>query len=125
VGQLAWIAEKFRTWTDCDGVIENAISRDALLTNVSVYWFTGTGGSSARFYREQRVGGGLELKPKLETPIGVASFPKEVVRAPRAWIETKFDVRHWTDMPKGGHFAAMEQPELLVRDIREFFRSFR
>jgi pimeloyl-ACP methyl ester carboxylesterase len=125
VGQLAWIAEKFRTWTDCDGVIENAISRDALLTNVSVYWFTGTGGSSARFYREQRVGGGMEVKPKLETPLGVASFPKEVVRAPRAWIETKFDVRHWTDMPKGGHFAAMEQPGLLVRDIREFFRSFR
>ncbi|MGI9591641.1 MAG: epoxide hydrolase family protein [Myxococcota bacterium] len=123
VGQLAWIAEKFRSWTDCDGVIENAISRDDLLTNVSVYWFTGTGGSSARFYREQRVGGGLEVRPKLEAPLGVASFPKEVVRAPRAWIETKFDVRHWTDMPKGGHFAAMEQPELLVEDIRAFFRS--
>ena len=125
VGQLAWIAEKFRTWTDCDGVLENAVSRDALLTNVSVYWYTGTGGSSARFYREQRVGGGLEVRPKLNTPIGVASFPKEVVRAPRAWVETKFDVRHWTDMPRGGHFAAMEQPELLVGDIRKFFRSFR
>lgn len=125
VGQLAWIAEKFRTWTDCDGVIENAISRDELLTNVSLYWFTGTAGSSARLYREQRVGGGLEVRPKLEAPVGVASFPKEVVRSPRAWVETRFNVQQWTDMPRGGHFAALEQPDLLVDDIRTFFRRFR
>jgi len=88
-------------------------------------FITGTGGSSARLYREQRLGGGMEAKPKLDTPLGVSYFPKEVIRAPREWIETKFDVKHWTDMPRGGHFAALEQPELLVEDVRKFFRSYR
>ncbi len=125
VGQLAWIAEKFRTWTDCDGFIENAVSRDDLLTNVSVYWVTGTGGSSGRFYRETRVHDGHGLGDRLETPVGHARFPKEVIGSPRAWIEEKYNVVQWTDMPRGGHFAALEQPELLVDDIRALFRRFR
>lgn len=125
LGQLAWIAEKFRAWTDCDGVIEKAISRDELLTNVSLYWFTGTGASSGRLYREARVGGDPPIHPYLETPVGHACFPKEVFTSPRAWVEKLFNIVHWTDMPRGGHFAALEQPELLVDDIRSFFRRWR
>lgn len=125
IGLLAWIAEKFRTWTDCDGVIDNAVSRDALLTNVTLYWVTGTAPSAGRFYREARQSEVFGPQPRLETPVGVAAFPKEIVRAPRAWLEETYNVVHWTDMPRGGHFAAMEQPELLVEDIRSFFRRWR
>jgi pimeloyl-ACP methyl ester carboxylesterase len=124
VGQLAWIAEKFRTWTDCGGRIENAVSRDALLSNVTLYWLTGTGASSGRLYRETRVGG-MQLQDYLETPVGHACFPREVMASPRRWIEKLFNVVHWTDMPRGGHFAALEQPELLVEDIRAFYRRWR
>jgi pimeloyl-ACP methyl ester carboxylesterase len=124
VGQLAWIAEKFRAWTDCDGVIENAIDLDALLANVSLYWFTNTGASSGRFYYETRRGG-VTFGSRLETPLGHACFPKELFGSPRSWIERSYNVVQWTDMPCGGHFAAMEQPELLVNDIRSFFRHIR
>jgi len=125
VGLLAWIAEKFRTWTDCDGVIENAVSREELLTNVTLYWVTGTAPSAGRFYRETRHSEAFGPQSYLETPLGVASFPKEVMRAPRAWVEKSYNVVHWTDMPRGGHFAALEQPELLVDDIRKFYRRWR
>jgi pimeloyl-ACP methyl ester carboxylesterase len=125
VGQLAWIAEKFRTWTDCDGVIENAVDRDALLTNISVYWFTNTGGSSGRYYKEAQQAGDMGGQFGLETPVGHACFPKEVIASPRKWVEHWYNIVHWTDMPRGGHFAAMEQPELLIDDIRTFFRQFR
>ena len=125
VGLLAWIAEKFRAWTDCDGVIENAVSRDELLTNVTLYWVTGTAPSAGRLYRESRVGGTLDLSSRLETPVGHAAFPKEVMRSPRAWVEQRYNLVHWTDMPRGGHFAALEQPERLVEDVRLFFRRFR
>lgn len=125
VGLLAWIAEKFRSWTDCDGVIENAVSWDQLLSNVTLYWVTGTAASSARLYREARKSEAFGPQPYLETPVGFAAFPKEVVRAPRAWLETGYNIAHWTDMPRGGHFAAMEQPELLVQDLRAYFRRWR
>ena len=125
VAQLGWIAEKFRTWTDCDGVIENAVSRDDLLTNVMIYWITNTGASSARYYYEAMRSGAVFPQPRLETPVGHAYFPKEVLPAPRRWCEAAFNVVHWTDMPRGGHFAALEQPELLPEDIRAFFRRFR
>jgi microsomal epoxide hydrolase len=125
VGLLAWIAEKFRTWTDCDGRIENAISRDDLLTNVTLYWATGTAGSSGRFYRETRTGGTFGPQPYLETPVGHACFPREVMTSPRAWAEKLYNVVHWTEMPRGGHFAALEQPELLVEDVRRFYRRWR
>ena len=125
LGLLAWIAEKFRTWTDCEGRIENAVSRDALLTNVMVYWLTGTGGSSGRLYRETRSSEVFGPQPFLKTPVGHAAFPAEVVRCPRRWAERSYNIVHWTDMPRGGHFAALEQPGLLVEDVRSFFRRFR
>ena len=126
VGQLAWIAEKFRTWTDCDGVIENAVTRDELLTNIMLYWVTGTAPSAGRIYRESRVfGDPTLLGQRLETPVGFAAFPKEVILSPRSWLEAVYNIVQYTEMPRGGHFAALEQPELLVDDIRAFFRRFR
>lgn len=125
VGQLAWIAEKFLAWTDNDGTIESAVSRDRLLTNISLYWFTATAGSSARMYYETLRPGGAGLGDPLNTPLGMASFPMEIMQAPRHWLENNYNIVHWSDMDEGGHFAAMEEPEALAQDIREFFRRFR
>ena len=123
VAQLAWIVEKFWSWTDCDGHPENALSRDELLDNVTLYWVTGTGASSARLYWESMAGFGSE--GRVELPTGVASFPKEISRAPRSWCEATYNVTHFTKMPRGGHFAAFEQPELFVEDVRKFFATVR
>ncbi len=125
VGQLAWIAEKFLAWTDNDGTIESAVDRDRLLTNISLYWFTATAGSSARMYYEVLRPGAGGITEPLETPIGVANFPMEIMRAPRRWMEDSYNIVHWSEMDEGGHFAAMEEPEALAQDIREFFRRFR
>ena len=125
VGQLAWIAEKFLAWTDNDGTIESAVSRDRLLTNISLYWFTATAGSSARMYYETLRPGAAGLGDPLNTPLGMANFPAEIMQAPRRWLENSYNIVHWTDMAEGGHFAAMEEPEALAQDIREFFRRFR
>ncbi|MYH71496.1 MAG: epoxide hydrolase 1 [Acidimicrobiia bacterium] len=125
VGQLAWIAEKFLAWTDNDGTIESAVSRDRLLTNISLYWFTATAGSSARMYYETLRPGGPGLGDPLATPLGMANFPMEIMQAPRGWLEGNYNIVHWSDMAEGGHFAAMEEPEALAQDIRQFFRRFR
>ena len=125
VGQLAWIAEKFLAWTDNDGTIESAVSRDRLLTNISLYWFTATAGSSARMYYETLRPGGPGLGDPLTTPLGMASFPMEIMQAPRAWLDGNYNIVHWSDMDEGGHFAAMEEPKALAQDIRQFFRRFR
>ena len=111
VGQMAWIIEKFWSWMDCDGHPENTLTRDELLDNVMLYWLTASGASSARLYWESfgSFGGG----DKVELPTGVASFPKEIIRSPRRWCEESYNITHWTTMPKGGHFGAFEQPELL------------
>ncbi len=126
-GLAAWIAEKFHSWSDCGGVIENAISRDEMLANISLYWFTGAIGSSFWPYHA-RLHGPWPI-PEGETvdvPTGYAAFPKEIVRPPRSLAEKTYtDIRRWSVMEKGGHFAALEQPELLARDIREFFRPLR
>jgi pimeloyl-ACP methyl ester carboxylesterase len=123
VGQLAWIVEKFWAWADCDGNPENAVSRDELLDNVMVYWVTGTAASSARLYWESfRVWRGGN---RVELPTGVAAFPGELLKAPRKWCEPNYNITHWTDMPRGGHFAAFEQPELFVDDVRAFFATVR
>lgn len=126
VGLAGWIVEKFRAWSDCGGEVERAFTMDALLTNISLYWFTGTIGSSMRFYRENR------LRPlhfsageRVSPPLGVALFPHELPMPPRDWLERVFDVARWTPMPRGGHFAAMEAPELLADDIRALFRPLR
>lgn len=120
-GQLAWIVEKLYAWSDCDGHPENVFSRDEMLDDVMLYWATNTGASSARLYWESftAFGGG----GKVQVPTGIARFPKEIFRPPRSWCEAAYTITHWTDMPRGGHFAAFEQPELFVDDVRAFFAS--
>ena len=126
-GLLSWIVEKFRTWSDCDGQPENVFTRDQLITNVMVYWVTQTITSSARLYWETMHSGVLQEAPQfVSVPTGVARYPQEeILRFPRAWVEQRYNVTHWAVMPRGGHFAAMEQPELFVDDLRTFFRTVR
>ena len=123
-GIAAWIAEKFRTWSDCDGDLEGVYTKDQILTNVMFYWAPNSIASAARIYYESR----REPPPanaRVEVPVGVAAFPEEVIPAVRRWVEPRFNVQHWTDMPRGGHFAALEAPELLLEDVRAFFRTLR
>jgi microsomal epoxide hydrolase len=125
-GLAAWIVEKFRAWSDCGGDVESAFTRDRLLTNIAVYWFNGTITSSTRLYYEVMRSPRLGLfTSQVQVPTGVARFPKEIMRFPRRWVEQRYRVTHWSDQPRGGHFAAMEQPQLYVEDVRKFFRSVR
>ena len=122
-GQLAWIVEKFWSWMDCDGHPENVLTKDELIDNVMMYWATASAASSARMYWESfRFFGEFG---RVELPTGIAAFPKEIFRAPRHWCEAMYNVTHWTAMPRGGHFAAFEQPELFVDDVRAFFATVR
>ena len=127
VGLAAWIVEKFRTWSDNDGVPESAISRDRLLANISFYWFTAAIGSSFWPYYG-RLHGGLPISPDhpITVPTGYAAFPKEIVLPPRSIAERTYtNIQRWTEMKKGGHFAAMEQPAPLAAEIQNFFRQLR
>jgi pimeloyl-ACP methyl ester carboxylesterase len=120
--QCAWIVEKFWAWTDCDGHPENAVSRDALLDNVMLYWLTASGASSARLYWESR---GVQRDP-IAVPTGCSIFPKEIARTSRRWAERTYtDIRYWNELDRGGHFAALEQPDLFVQELRSFFRLVR
>jgi epoxide hydrolase len=122
-GQAAWILEKFWAWTDCDGHPENILSRDELLDNVMLYWATASATSSARLYWESFR---RRTAHTVTIPTGVAVFPKEIVPPVRKWMEGSYtDIRHWSEMPKGGHFAAFEQPDLFVNDVRAYFRMLR
>jgi len=128
VGLAAWIVEKFRDWSDCSGNPLNRFSMDLLIDNVMVYWLTGTAGSATWLYR-----GAAEQKPralpvgqKVSTPTGFAAFPADLAPSPpKEWIERAYNLRRHTTMPNGGHFAALEEPKLLVEDIRAFFRPLR
>jgi microsomal epoxide hydrolase len=122
VGQLAWIVEKFKEWTDSKDVPEDAVDRDHMLTNVMLYWLTGTAGSSARLYKESTASWGGPIE-RSTTPTGVAVFPREMVRAVRKLAEKTNNIVRWTEFDRGGHFAAMEEPDLLADDIRAFFRG--
>ena len=125
-GLAAWIVEKFRTWCDCDGNPETMLTKDELLTNITLYWVTQTAASSARIYYESRHARADPAGPRrIETPTACADFPKEIIWSPRRWLERRYNITRWTVMPRGGHFAAFEQPELLVDDIRAFFRTVR
>jgi epoxide hydrolase len=125
-GLAAWIVEKFRRWSDCDGDVERAFSKDTLLTNVMFYWAPNSTASAARIYHESANDpDGVLRRPRVEVPVAYAAFPHEIVRPPRHWVEPHFNVVRWTDMPRGGHFAALEQPALLLDDIRAFFRTLR
>jgi pimeloyl-ACP methyl ester carboxylesterase len=122
-GQCAWIIEKFWAWTDCDGHPENVLTRDELLDNVMLYWLPAAGASSARLYWESF--GDTDLPP-ITVPTGCSIFPKEIFRLPRRLAERRFtDLRHWRELDRGGHFAALEQPTLLVDELRAFFRQVR
>lgn len=122
----AWILEKFRDWSDCDGDLYRRFTRDELLSNVTLYWVTETIHSSFRLYYEGRKAP-LHFGPGdfVHVPCAIAHFPKEAPFPPRNWVERGYNVQRWTEMPRGGHFAAMEEPELLAEDIHAFFRGFR
>ncbi|MCX5062371.1 MULTISPECIES: epoxide hydrolase family protein [unclassified Streptomyces] len=122
VAQLAWMAEKYWAWTDHDGDLEKVIPRERLLDCVTLAWLCGTGASSARIYWESH--NKMALAP-VSVPAALAVFPKDA-RMPRAWCEARFtDLRRWTDHASGGHFPALEQPGLLVDELRSFFRALR
>ncbi|MCH7992542.1 MAG: epoxide hydrolase [Gemmatimonadetes bacterium] len=124
-GLAAWIVEKFHGWSDNDGDVGSAFTKDELLTNITIYWVTETITSSSRLYYES--GNTRPTRPVgyIEVPTGVAIFPKEILFSPRKWAEARYNIVRWTMMPRGGHFAALEEPELLLDDIRAFFRDLR
>jgi len=126
-GLAAWIVEKFYTWTDCDGNIETAVTRDEMLTDIMLYWATGAIGSSFWPYYDRRHSPWpIPEGARIETPTGYTEFPKEILRPPRSFAERLYtNIQRWTVMEKGGHFAALEQPEALAREIRAFFRPLR
>lgn len=126
VGLASWIVEKFRTWSDCGGEIETAISRDAMLTNITIYWATGAIGSSFWPYYDRRHGKWpIPREARIGAPFGYAEFPNEIMKPPRSFAEAQYDIRRWSVMEKGGHFAALEQPAALAHEVREFFRPLR
>ncbi len=125
-GLAAWIVEKFRSWSDCGGQVERRFSKDDLLTFLTIYWVTGTINSANRLYfdrdREPRV---LAPGQRVEVPCAVTIFPADIDKPPREWGERSYRVERWTEMLRGGHFAAWEEPELLADDLRTFFRGQR
>jgi len=121
--QAAWVLEKFWAWVDHGGHPEDVFTRDRLLDNVMMYWLTATGASSARLYWESFRSFGFD---PITVPAGLSIFPKEIFRASRRWAERRFtDIRHWNELDKGGHFAAFEQPNLFVDEVRASFRDLR
>jgi hypothetical protein len=125
--------EKFRAWSDCNGQIETRFTKDKLLTQVMIYWLTGSIGTSFLPYYDFANAGSLawmqegvkNLIGSSKVPAGFALFPKDISHPPREWAERFFNVQRWTEMPRGGHFAAMEEPALLAADLCDWFRSFR
>jgi pimeloyl-ACP methyl ester carboxylesterase len=126
VGLAAWIVEKYRTWSDCGGDVEKSYTKDELLTIITIYWVTQTISSSTRMYYEnQKDLWTMKKDEKVPAPAGMAMFPQEISKPPREWGERSYDVRRWTEMTSGGHFAALEEPRLLAEEVRAFFRGFR
>jgi pimeloyl-ACP methyl ester carboxylesterase len=128
LGLCAWLVEKRRSWSDCGGDVERVFSKDDLLTAVSLYWLTRSFGSSARYYYEAAHNPwrpSHDRQPVVEAPTAVAVFPRDVLLMPRRWIERYYNLKRYTTMPRGGHFAPMEEPARLVDDIRSFFRALR
>ena len=125
-GLAAWIVEKYRTWSDCKGNIESRFTKDELLTTITIYWVTGYIGSSTKLYYESfNKPWTLTKGERIEVPVGIAAFPHENTIPLREWAERSYNIQHWTNMPSGGHFAALEEPDRLVEDIRGFFRTLR
>ena len=122
IGQAAWILEKFYQWTDCSGHPENILTRDELLDNVMMYWLTNSGASSARLYWESFNNNNQD---EINIPTGISVFPKEIFRASERWIKKRFtNLKYFHELEIGGHFAAFEQPEIYIQEIRKFFGLF-
>ncbi len=128
VGLLAWLLEKRRGWSDCGGDVERRFSKDDLITGAMLYWVTESFGSSARYYREAKRlpwTQAHDRMPVVEAPTAIAVFEHEVALRPRRWAERYYNLRRWTEFPRGGHFPQMEEPDALIEDLRAFFRTFR
>jgi pimeloyl-ACP methyl ester carboxylesterase len=124
-GLAAWIIEKYRAWSDCGGDVERVFSKDELLTNITIYWATESVGSSFRPYWDSRNNPNPRPWVRITVPCGIAVFPQDIERPPREFAERSYNVQRWTEMPRGGHFAALEEPQTLAQDIRAFFRELR
>ena len=128
-GLAAWIVEKFHGWSDLSqdqsGDLGSKFTMDELLTNISIYWFTETITSSTRIYYENRNTPREKLMGYIDVPTGGAIFPAEITATPRSWAEDSYNIVSWTVMPSGGHFAAMEETDLLIDDVRSFFEELR
>lgn len=126
VGLAAWIIEKFRRWSNCHGDIESRFSRDELLSNITLYWITQSIHSANRLYYERdHFPRRLHAHEYIETPCAVSLWPADIDHPPREYAERIYNIQRWTEMPRGGHFAAMEEPELLAKDLRVFFKEYR
>src|ERR1017187_513623 len=122
IGLAAWIVEKLRTWSDCDGDVERRFTKDEILTLVMIYWATGTINSANRYYFEaSHTDEPLDLTGARSVPAAIAIFPKDISPAPRSWGERWLNRHRWTQMPRGGHFPAHEEPDLLAEDLIAFF----
>ncbi len=121
VGLAAWILEKFRSWSDCKGTIENRFTKDELLTNIMIYWITNTIGSSVQMYYENTHS--LPPMGTIHVPTGLTLFPADILLPPKTWAENHLNIIHWKEMPRGGHFTALEEPEIYAEDIITFFRK--
>jgi microsomal epoxide hydrolase len=132
-GLAAWIVEKFQAWSDCEGDIERRFTKDELITNLMIYWVTGTIGASFQPYRDVMKAGALRWITEAakgwlgstRTPVGLALFPKDLSKPPREWGKRFYNITRWMEMPRGGHFAALEEPDALADEIRVFFRPLR
>ena len=124
-GLAAWIVEKLRAWSDCDGDVERRFTKDETLTNVTIYWLTQTIGSSMRMYHANAAIAPAQLARRVQVPSGFRCSPVDVVRPPRAWLERTANVVRVTEPARGGHFAPFEEPELYAQELRAFFRPFR
>jgi pimeloyl-ACP methyl ester carboxylesterase len=124
-GLAAWIVEKLRAWSDCGGDVERSFTKDEILTNVTLYWLTGTIGSSMRMYHANAAIPPAQLARRVEVPSGFSLFPGDIVRPPRAWLERSTNMVRVTEPARGGHFAPFEEPELYAEELRAFFRPYR
>ena len=126
-GLASWIIEKFYRWSDCNGKLENSYTKDELLTNLTIYWATQTINSANRIYYEAMKSNSTnqpgKASSKIAVPAAIAMYPKDLIPAPREYADRIYNVQQWTNMPKGGHFAAMEEPELFAEDIRKFAKQ--
>lgn len=124
-GLAAWIVEKLRAWSDCGGDVERSFTKDEILTNITLYWLTGTIGSSMRMYSANAAIPPAQLARRVEVPSGFSIFAGDIVRPPRAWLERTTHMVRMTEPPRGGHFAAFEEPEIYAEELRAFFRPYR